>query len=116
MHHAFRYISLPSLHDYDVNCLISRFIDNVNIRRRILLSLFNLNIFLKNSTVGKFAGQPWTISASWDNRAAVSKNARSHILSDVFTVVAVVVSETPYGLDHWYTVEPPVSDHPKCKD
>ena len=33
----FLYISLPSLHDYDVNCLISRFIDNVNIRRRISL-------------------------------------------------------------------------------
>ena len=27
VHHAFLYISLPSLHDYDVNCLISRFID-----------------------------------------------------------------------------------------
>ena len=26
-------ISLPSLHDYDMNCIISRFIDNVNIRR-----------------------------------------------------------------------------------
>ena len=33
----FLYISLPSLHDYDVNCLISRFIDNVNTRRRISL-------------------------------------------------------------------------------
>ena len=40
VHHAFLYISLPSLHDYDViNCLISRLIDNVNIRRRISLTL-----------------------------------------------------------------------------
>ena len=39
VHRAFLYISLPSLHDYDVNCLISRFIDNVNIRRRISLTL-----------------------------------------------------------------------------
>ena len=39
VHHAFLYISLPSLHDYDVICLISRFIDNVNIRRRISLTL-----------------------------------------------------------------------------
>ena len=28
VHHALLYISLPSLHDYDVICLISRFIDN----------------------------------------------------------------------------------------
>ena len=42
VHHAFLYISLPSLHDYDVNCLISRFIDNVNMRRRNSLSLFKL--------------------------------------------------------------------------
>ena len=40
VHHVFLYISLPSLHDYDViNCLISRLIDNVNIRRRISLTL-----------------------------------------------------------------------------
>ena len=39
VHHAFLYISLPSLHDYDVNCLISRFMDNVNKRRRISLTL-----------------------------------------------------------------------------
>ena len=45
VHHAFLYISLPSLHDYDVNCLISRFIDNVNMRRRNSLSLFKLEYF-----------------------------------------------------------------------
>ena len=39
VHHASLYISLPSLHDYEVNCLISRFIENVNIRRRISLTL-----------------------------------------------------------------------------
>ena len=55
MHHAFLYISVPLLHDYDVNCLISRFIDNANIRRRISLTLLNLDIFLKNSTPGEFA-------------------------------------------------------------
>ena len=42
VHYAFLYISLLSLHDYDVNCLISRFIDNVNMRRRISLSLYKL--------------------------------------------------------------------------
>ena len=51
----FFYMSLPSLHDYDLNGLISRYIENVNIRRRISLSLLNLNIFLDNSTPGKFA-------------------------------------------------------------
>ena len=52
VHHAFLYISLPSLHDYDVNCVISRFIDNDDES----LSLFlNLDSFLKNSTLGEFA-------------------------------------------------------------
>ena len=45
VYHAFLYISLPLLHDYDKNCLISRFIDNVNIRRRISLALFKLGYF-----------------------------------------------------------------------
>ena len=36
----FFYMSLPSLHDYDLNGLISRYIENVNIRLRISLSLF----------------------------------------------------------------------------
>ena len=39
VHHAFLYISLPSLYDYDVNRLISRFIGSVNIRRLISLTL-----------------------------------------------------------------------------
>ena len=45
VHNAFLYISLASLRDYDKNCLISRFIDNVNIRRRISLALFKLGYF-----------------------------------------------------------------------
>ena len=110
MHYAFLYISLPSLHDYDVSCLISRFINNLNIRRRIFLSLFKLEY----STVGKFAysGQSELVGII----ALKFQRTRSHILSDVFTVVAVVVSKTPYCLDLWCTVEPPVGDHPKCKD
>ena len=46
------------LHGYDVNCIISRFIDNVNIDQHTTTNSFfslNLNIFLKNSTPGKFA-------------------------------------------------------------
>ena len=42
-----------SLHyDYDENCLVSRFIDNVNIPRPISLTLFKL---VKNSTPVEFA-------------------------------------------------------------
>ena len=39
VHHTFLYISLPSLHDYDVKCLISRFMEDVNKRWLIFLSL-----------------------------------------------------------------------------
>ena len=90
VHHAFLYISLPSLHDYDVNCLISRFIDNVNIRRQISLTLCIPGYFLKNSTLGEFA----YIKHSDRVGIIVLKfhRSRSHLLSDVFAAVAVVVS------------------------
>ena len=39
MHHAFLYISLPSLHDYDVKMPISHFMVNINKEWRIFLSL-----------------------------------------------------------------------------
>ena len=43
MHHAFLYTSLPSLHDFDVKiCLIARFMEDVNKRRRIFLFLSKL--------------------------------------------------------------------------
>ena len=44
VHHAFLYISLPSLHNHDATwkCLISRYMEDVNKRRRIYLSLFKL--------------------------------------------------------------------------
>ena len=47
MHHAFLYISLPSLHDYDVKMYTSD--DEIS-------SLFlNLDMVLRNSTLGGFA-------------------------------------------------------------
>ena len=89
MHNAFLYISLASLRDYDKNCLISRFIDNVNIRRRISLAL-NLDIFLKNSTPGEFA---YTKHSDRVKIIALKfHRSRSHFLSDIFAAVAVVVS------------------------
>ena len=43
MHHAFLYISLPSLHDLDLKiCLIARFMEDVNKRRQIFLFLSKL--------------------------------------------------------------------------
>ena len=42
VNHTFLYISLLSLHDYDVKYLISRFTGDVNKRRRIFLSLSKL--------------------------------------------------------------------------
>ena len=42
MHHAFLYISLPSLHDYNVK-IISRFVEDVNARRRLPFSFPELS-------------------------------------------------------------------------
>ena len=42
VHHAFLYISLPSLHVCDVKFLISRSVEDVNIRQRISFSFSNL--------------------------------------------------------------------------
>ena len=42
VHHAFLYISLPSLHDYDVKMPNYKFIEEVNKRRRISFSLSKL--------------------------------------------------------------------------
>ena len=92
VHHAFLYISLPSLHDYDVNYLISRFIYNVNKRRRIALILCKPGyfIFLKNPTLGEFA------YIKHSDRVGIIAlkfhRSKSQFLSDVFAAVAVVVS------------------------
>ena len=39
VHHTFLYISFPFLHDYDVKCLISRFMEDVDKQRRNYISL-----------------------------------------------------------------------------
>ena len=36
VHHTFLYISFPFLHDYDVKCLISRFMEDVDKQRRFI--------------------------------------------------------------------------------
>ena len=89
MYHAFLYISLPSLHDYEVNCQISGFIDNVNIRRQISLSLPKLEFLKTDSTSGTFAciGQSERVVIV----ALKFQRTRIHFLS-VFAAVAFVVS------------------------
>ena len=42
VHHAFLYISLPSLHDYDVKMPDCKFMEDVNKRRRISFSFSKL--------------------------------------------------------------------------
>ena len=49
VHLAFRYISLPSLHDYDMNSVMGE--DNRYGGRRIFLNLVGV---LMNSTLGNF--------------------------------------------------------------
>ena len=44
--HALLYISLPSLHDFNVNFLISRFMENVNTRQRFYFSFSELRYSL----------------------------------------------------------------------
>ena len=93
VHHASLYNSWPSLHDYDMNCIISRFINNVNIRRWIPLSLFKLEYLSKELTPGKFAyiGQSEGVGII----ALKFHRMRSHSLSDVSTAVAIVACWTP---------------------
>ena len=55
VHHALLYISLSSLHDYHVEMPDSRFMDDVNKRPRIFISLSKLESVPKKSTLGKFA-------------------------------------------------------------
>ena len=81
MHHAFLYISLPSLDG--VNCQISRFIDNGNIRRQTPLSLSKLEF-----TLGKCAyiGQSERVGII----TLKFQRTRSQFFSAVFAAVPVL--------------------------
>ena len=82
-HHAFLYISLPSLHDYDVK---------TSHDESLFLSL-NLSAVLKKSTPGKFAYachfQQIGINAT------KIENTGIHFKTDVFAAVAVVDAKAP---------------------
>ena len=55
MHHAFLYISLPPLHDYNVKMPNCKFYGGRNQVTTNLFFSLNLNAALKKSTPGKFA-------------------------------------------------------------
>ena len=75
MHHAFLYISLPSLHGYDVKMPNCKFYGGRKQATTNLVLSLNLNEFLKKSTPGKFA---------WIEKTGI------HFKTNVFAAVAVV--------------------------
>ena len=88
MHHAVLYISLPSLHDYDVKFYGGRKQATTN----LFLSL-NLSAVLKKATPGKFAYtchfQQIGINATKFEKTGI------HFKTDVFAAVAVVDAKAP---------------------
>ena len=94
VHHAFLYISLPSLHDYDVKMPNCKFYGG---RKQATTNLFfslNLSSVLKKSTPGKFAYtchfQQIGINATKIEKTGI------HFKTDVFATVAVVDAKAPY--------------------
>ena len=56
MHHSFLYISLPSLHDYDVKISYFKFYGGHKTSYyEIFFLILNLNMVFRNSTPGEFA-------------------------------------------------------------
>ena len=88
--HAFLNISLPSLHDYDVKCLMSRFVEDVNTRQRLSSSFSELRYSLLEFSSRKNC-QDLTNWMRWMN-AIKFEAVRIHFLCNVFVAVAVVVA------------------------
>ena len=93
VNHAFLYISLLSLHDYDVKYLISRFTEDVNKRRRIFVSLSKLEYGPQEINSGEIRLH-LSFSADWNKRDNVWKT-RMPFQTYVFATVAVVAAEAP---------------------
>ena len=89
MHHTFFYISLPSLHNYDVKMPNFTFMEDVNKRGRIFFLLYlNLSAIPK-----KFTRYILTLSLNWNKHA--KKTTQIHFKSDVFAAIAFVDAEAP---------------------
>ena len=87
-HHAFLYISLPSLHDYNVNLPNFMFVEegNKNTTTFFFFSWTLMQSFRFNS---KQIANIWRIKR--DEISAIKfEAAQIHFLSDVFVAVAVV--------------------------
>ena len=93
MHNAFLYISLPSLHDYDVKMPNSKFCGG---RKQATTNLFfslNLSAVLKKSTPGKFA-YTCHFKQIRINATKIEKTG-IHFKTDVFAAVAFVDAKAP---------------------
>ena len=94
VHHAFLYISLPSLHDYDVKMPNCKFCGGrKQATTNLFLSALNLGVVLKKSTPGKFAYtchfQRIGIKPTRIEKTGI------HFKTDVFAAVAVVDAKAP---------------------
>ena len=97
MHHAFLYISLPILHDYDVKMLNFTFYGGRKQGDDEIFFLFlNLSAVPKKSSPGKFAYirhfQRIGLNATKFEKTLI------HFKRDVFAAVAVANAKTPYSL------------------
>ena len=93
MHNAFLYISLPSLHDYDVKMPNSKFYGG---RKQATTNLFfslNLSAVLKKSTPGKFA-YTCHFKQIGINATKIEKTG-IRFKTDVFAAVAFVDAKAP---------------------
>ena len=96
MHHAFLYISLPILHDYDVKMPNFTFYGGRKQATTKFFLFLNSNAVPKKSTPGK--------SAYIRHFQRVGLNAKKfektliHFKTDVLAAVAVVNAKTPCGL------------------
>ena len=98
MHHAFLYISLPSLHDYGMKLPNFTFYGG---RKQVTMNNFSFLILHlsgvpKSSTPGKFTNI-WQFQRVGINTTRFEKR-RIHFRSDVFTAIAVVDAKAPYYL------------------
>ena len=82
MHHAFFVFSLPSLHDYDVRCIISRFVQDVITRQRLSFSFPEPRYCLLEFNSKK----------NCQKNALKFEAAQLYLLSDYFATVAIVVT------------------------
>ena len=85
VNHAFLYISLLSLHDYDVKYLISRFTEDVNERQRIFLSLSKLECGLQEINSREIRLH-LSFSADWNKRDNVWKTRTPLIFKLTFSL------------------------------